>query len=295
MSHISKKYDLHCHSTASDGELSPDELMRLAASKGIQAIALTDHDVTDGLQEAAATAAELGMEFISGVEISASWNSKHLVHIVGLNFDVTNQALQQGLSGIRDQRNARAIEMAQRLESKAKIENVMEGVQRYANGKILSRTHFAQFLYKEGHVKSLQNAFDRYLGDGKPAYVKSEWSPLEDAVNWITGAGGVAVIAHPARYKLSATKLRALIEDFKAYGGLGVEVVSGSQNKNDSLNIADYAKRFDLHASMGSDYHGPSQSWLKMGAIPPLPSDCVPIWEAWDDVRAIEGVVEGNK
>lgn len=289
MSHISKKYDLHCHSTASDGELRPAELMQLAADKGIEAIALTDHDVTDGLKEAAEAAAGLGLEFISGVEISVTWRAKHLIHIVGLNFDINNAALQQGLSGLRQQRDARAEEMAKRLEKKAKIDNVLEGVRQYANGKILSRTHFGHFLYNEGHVKTLQDAFDRYLGEGKPAYVKSEWSPLEEAVDWITEAGGVAVIAHPARYKLSATKLRGLIEDFKACGGLGIEVVSGSQNRNDSRNIAEYCKRYDMHASIGSDYHGPSQSWLKMGAIPPLPSGCTPIWEAWNEIKAVNG------
>jgi len=289
MSYLSKKYDLHCHSTASDGELSPDELMRHAAANGVQAIALTDHDVTDGLKPAALAAAELGLELISGVEISASWG-KHLIHIVGLNFDIDNVALQQGLAGLREQRGVRAEKMAQRLQKKAGIENALEGAQRYSKGRILSRTHFAQFLCREGHVKSLQSAFDRYLGDGKPAYIKSEWRPLEDAVGWITGAGGVAVIAHPARYKLSATKLRALIEDFKAAGGTGIEVVSGSQNKNDSRNIAEYARRYELMASVGSDYHGPSQSWLKMEAIPPLPADCVPIWQSWGEVKAVEGM-----
>ncbi len=284
----SKKYDLHCHSTASDGELSPEELMQYAAAKGVQAIALTDHDVTDGLKPAAQAAAKLGLELISGVEISVSWG-KHLIHVVGLNFDMDNAVLQQGLAGLRQQRDLRAEKMAQRLQKRAGIENVLEGVRRYSKGQILSRTHFAQFLYREGHVKSLQNAFDRYLGDGKPVYIKSEWRPLEDAVGWITGAGGVAVIAHPARYKLSATKLRALVEDFKAAGGIGIEVVSGSQNKNDSRNIAEYAKRYELMASVGSDYHGPSQSWLKMEAIPTLPADCVPIWQSWDAVKVIKG------
>ncbi len=287
MSNLEKKYDLHCHSTASDGELSPEELIRHAASKGVEAIALTDHDVTDGLKEAAATAAELGLEFISGVEISVTWRGKHLIHVVGLNFDSENEVLQQGLAGLRQQRVVRAEKMAERLHKKAGIENALEGAKRYSGGQIMSRTHFAQFLFNDGHVKSLQDAFDRYLGDGKSAYVKSEWAPLEEAIGWIRAAGGVAVIAHPARYKLSATKLRELIADFKAAGGVGLEVVSGSQDKNACRNIAEYAERYEMLASIGSDYHGPSQSWLKMGSIPYLPNNCTPIWSAWGEIKPV--------
>jgi hypothetical protein len=177
-------------------------------------------------------------------------------------------------------RQGRGEEMALRL-AKAGVENALEGAQAYSNGKILSRTHFAQFLYKSGRVKSLQGAFDRFLGTGKPAYVSCEWCTLEEAVGWITAAGGVAVIAHPARYKLSATKLRALIEAFKAAGGQGFEVVSGSQGLHENSNMADYARRYGLLASVGSDYHGPSQAWLGMGRIGPLPRSCIPVWQSW--------------
>lgn len=274
-----RKYDLHCHSTASDGELSPAELVQHAARQGVEVMALTDHDVTDGLAEAGAEAARHGIEFITGVEISVTWQ-KHLIHIVGLNFDPANEALQQGLASLRQTRQARGEEMAQRL-AKAGIEGALEGAQAYSNGQILSRTHFAQFLYNTGHVKSLQGAFDHYLGTGKSAYVASQWCSLEEAVGWIKGAGGVAVIAHPARYKLSATKLRALIEDFKSSGGLGFEVYSGSQALTENHNMADYARRHGLMASIGSDYHGPSQTWLGMGRLGPLPKDLTPIWHSW--------------
>lgn len=274
-----KKYDLHCHSTASDGELSPTDLVRHAVRQGVEVMALTDHDVTDGLAEAAAEAERLGIGFITGVEISVTWQ-KHLLHIVGLNFDPANEALQQGLAGLRQMRQGRSEEMARRL-AKAGIENALEGAQAYANGKILSRTHFAKFLYQSGRVKSLQGAFDRYLGTGKPAYVACEWCSLEEALGWINGAGGVAVIAHPARYKLSATKLRALIGEFKTLGGQGFEVVSGSQGINENHNMADYARRHGLLASVGSDYHGPSQKWLGMGRTEPLPRDLTPIWQSW--------------
>jgi len=276
-----RQYDLHCHSTASDGELSPTALVEHAVDKGVELLALTDHDVTDGLAEAAATAQRLGLEFVTGVEISVSWN-KTLLHIVGLNFDIDNQSLQRGLAGLRSQRDARAKEMARRLE-KLGFDDVLAGAGRYAGGRILSRTHFARHLYESGHVKTLQEAFDRYLGTGKPAYVKTEWIELGEAVEWITSAGGQAVIAHPGRYKLSATKLRRLIEEFKAAGGEGLEVISGSQDINMTRKLADYARRYELYASLGSDYHGPSQTWRNMGRLPPLPDGCKPIWQLWGD------------
>ncbi len=274
-----RNYDLHCHSTCSDGELSPTELVQHAARQGVQVMALTDHDVTDGLVEAAAEAEKLGIEFVSGVEISVTWQ-KHLIHIVGLNFDPANESLQQGLAGLRQMRQGRGEAMAERL-AKAGIEDSLSGAQAYANGQILSRTHFAKFLVETGRVKSFQAAFDSYLGTGKPAYVACDWCTLEEALGWIVGAGGVAVIAHPARYKLSAGKLRALIEDFKALGGQGFEVISGSQGVQENHNMADYARRHDLQASVGSDYHGPSQTWLGMGRIGALPKGLVPVWQGW--------------
>lgn len=276
-----KKYDLHSHSTASDGELSPAELVRYAHESGVEALALTDHDATHGYAEAAAEAQSLGMEFFSGVEISVSWG-KHLLHIVGLNFDVENAALQAGLADLRQQRTGRAEEIARRL-SKLGIEGSLEGAQALVHGQILSRTHFARFLLETGQVKTMQDAFDRYLGDGKKAYVSSEWTPLAQAVEWINAAGGHAVVAHPARYKLSATKLRLLFDEFKQLGGAGLEVISGRQDINVTRNMADYAKKYELRASIGSDYHGPSQAWSRMGQTPPLPDGCESIWGLWQD------------
>jgi len=276
-----KKYDLHCHSIASDGELTPTELVRYAHSCGIEVLALTDHDVTNGCTEAAGEARRLGLEFISGVEISVTWG-KHLLHIVGLNFDVENAAMQAGLADLRQQRIGRSEEMANRL-AKLGIEGALEGAKTYVNGQILSRTHFARFLLDNGHVKTMQAAFDRYLGDGKKAYVSSEWTSLAAAVEWITAAGGHAVIAHPARYRLSATKLRLLFDEFKQLGGAGLEVISGRQDINVTKNMTDYARKYELRASIGSDYHGPSQAWSNMGQMPPLPEACQPIWGLWQD------------
>ncbi len=274
-----KQYDLHCHSTASDGELSPVALVQHAVKCGVDVLALTDHDVTDGLADAAEEAQRHALEFYSGVEISVSWN-KHLIHIVGLNFDVENKQLQSGLAGLREQRDGRAEEMARRLDNIG-IEGSLEGAASFANGQILSRTHFARFLLQNGHVKTMQECFDRYLGAGKRAYVEVEWISLAQAVEWITSAGGQAVIAHPGRYKLSATKLRRLIEDFKQAGGLGLEVISGNQDINMTRNMVEYVRRYELFASIGSDYHGPSQVWRKMGRMPVLPESCEPIWSLW--------------
>lgn len=274
--------DLHCHSTASDGELSPTALVEYARGQGVEVLALTDHDVTDGVAEAAAAAEQHGLAFISGVEISVSWE-KQLIHIVGLDFDVDDPTLQQGLAGLRAQRQGRAEEMGRRLDRKLGCEGSLAAAQTYADGQILSRTHFARYLLDSGRVKTLQEAFDRYLGAGKPCYVKTEWTDLAQAVNWITAAGGEAVIAHPSRYKLSATKLRRLIEDFKAAGGRGLEVISGNQDSNTTRNLAEYAQRHGLHASLGSDYHGPSQGWRQMGRLAPLPRGCEPIWRLWQE------------
>lgn len=277
---MSLNYDLHCHSTVSDGELSPTELMNYASKRGVQALALTDHDTTGGLAEAETAAADLGLALINGVEISVTWN-KRLIHIVGLDFDRDDSTLLAGLAQLRQQREGRGEAIGCRL-AKLGMPDALSGARGLANGQILSRTHFARFLVGAGYVKSAQEAFNRYLGEGKPAYVASRWVGLEEAVNWIVGAGGYAVIAHPARYKLTATKLRALIDEFKACGGVGIEVVSGSQDKNQIHNMADYAVRYGLLASLGSDYHGPAQPWLAMGRLPPLPKRCTPIWTAWD-------------
>lgn len=273
------RYDLHNHSTASDGELAPAALVAHAVASGVEVLALTDHDITLGLDEARREAEAAGIGFITGVEISVNWH-KYLVHIVGLRFDPAHPELQRGLSGLREMRIERAEEMGRRLE-KLGCTGALAGAQAYTHGGVLSRTHFARFLLDQGYVKTLQGAFDRYLGQGKPAYVGSEWATLEQAVSWISLAGGQAVIAHPGRYNMTATKLRTLIEEFKACGGVGIEVVSGSQDSVHTRNMAQLARRHELYASRGTDYHGPSQTWLNMAALPLLPEGCVPIWDMW--------------
>jgi predicted metal-dependent phosphoesterase TrpH len=286
MSVMPRTYDLHCHSTASDGTLAPGELLARAHRNGVNVLALTDHDTTAGLAEAGRAARRLGVELVSGVEISVTWRAC-TIHMVGLQFDPDAQALQQGLAQLREFRHWRAAEIARRLE-KAGIPGAAEGARALARGELVSRTHFAQFLVARGHAARPRDVFKRYLVQGKPGYVPGNWAELEQAVGWIRDAGGVAVIAHPARYRLTATKLRELLGEFVECGGNGLEVVTGSHTPDQCRTMAGVARRHGLSASAGSDYHGPEDPWLELGALPPFPADCLPIWEseAWQECAA---------
>ncbi len=273
------RHDLHSHSTASDGTLSPSALVERAHDNGVDVLALTDHDVTAGLAEAHVAADGLGLNLISGIEISVSWGSQ-TVHILGLNIDPENETLQSGLDNMRKFRDWRAEEIGRGLEQHG-IADAYIGAKQYAAGSIISRTHFARFLIERGHAQNMQQVFKRFLVRGKPGFVEGEWASLEEALGWIRAAGGEAVIAHPARYKLSATHLRHLLTEFKEYGGMAIEVVSGSHSRDEYRTMATYAKQFSLLASAGSDYHGPENLWMELGKLPELPSGCVPIWEHW--------------
>lgn len=272
-------YDLHSHSTASDGTLSPTELVQRAHAQGVDVLALTDHDVTAGLSEAAEAARKLGLQLVPGVEISITWNGVTF-HIVGLNIDPEHVGLQAGLADLRATRTSRGAEIARRL-AKHGIEGALQGAQAFASGQILSRTHFARFLVEQGHAKDIRQVFKKFLVHNKPGHVPGEWTSLEDAVNWIRDSGGQAVIAHPARYRISASRMRTFIGEFKECGGEGLEVVCGSHSAGDVQGMAQHAKRFDLLASCGSDYHGPEQPWLELGKLAPLPEECTPVWADW--------------
>lgn len=272
-------YDLHSHSTASDGTLEPIELLERAAAQGVDVLALTDHDTTAGLAEAGRAAQQCGIGLIKGVEISVTWE-KQTIHILGLNIDDTQAELQAGLQRLRDFRHTRAMEIAHGLE-KAGIIDAYEGAQKYAHGQLISRTHFARYLVECGKAINVSSVFKKYLVKNKPGHVGGEWASLEEALAWIRAAKGHAVIAHPARYKMSATKLRRLIETFKALGGVGLEVVSGSHSRNDKHNMAQYAQRYAMYASCGSDYHGPENPWIELGRLESLPATCEPIWTLW--------------
>ena len=271
--------DLHCHSTVSDGMLSPTEVVRLARQNGCTLLALTDHDHTGGLAEARTEADTLGLPFVNGVEISVTWRGR-TIHIVGLDFDEHNETLQNLLAEVRKGRLKRLEAIAAKLEKKG-ITGAYEGALALAaNKEMASRTHIAEFLIREGHVKNKQQAFTKYLGDGKSCSVRHEWATLEDCVAAITGAGGMAIIAHPMRYELSATAKRNLFQEFKNLGGAGIEVHSGNCCKNDRLNYALLADLFDFLASAGSDFHRPNDfSGGILGACPDLPEQCRPVWK----------------
>jgi hypothetical protein len=279
-------YDLHCHSNVSDGLLAPAELMVRAAGRGVKYIALTDHDDIGGLAEAAKVAAEHDMGFINGVEISVTWRS-HTLHIVGLNIDPANTALRAGLHSVREGRGNRAKLMSESL-ARSGIGGALEGAYKFAvNKEIIGRTHFARFLVETGHAKDVRSVFKNFLVKGKPGFVAHQWANLPDAINWIVGSGGIAVLAHPGRYTsgkkpMGRKTLRELLAEFVEQGGRGIEVVTGSHTPEQYAEFAHYATEFGLLASCGSDFHGPGESYRDLGRLPDLPLECRPIWQAWD-------------
>jgi len=270
------KYDLHSHSTASDGTFSPSELVRHAIEQNVSHLALTDHDNTNGLDEALGLATELDLELIPGIEISVTW-SKQTVHILGLCIDPGNSEMQSGLLNLMDYRDWRATEIALRLE-KAGIPGAYDGANKYRSGRIFSRTHFARFLVDSGYAKSIRDVFKHYLIPNKPGHVPGKWATLEDCLSWIKLAGGIAVIAHPARYGFTATRLRKLMAEFKELGGTAIEVVSGSHSNDDIRYMSELANQFEFYSSCGSDFHSTDNQFINLGKMPPLPEKCVPIW-----------------
>ena len=271
-------YDLHSHSTASDGTLTPTELVQRAHEKGVDVLAMTDHDTTDGTAEAKLAANEVGLNFVSGIELSVTSNHQ-TVHIVGLGINPDDEVLNKGLMDLRDFRGRRGEEIAKKLE-KAKFENPLEGAKKFAGGEILSRTHFARYIVEQGRAKDMRQVFKRFLVKGKPGYVAGKWASLEDALAWIQGAGGIAVIAHPARYKISATRLRQLITEFKELGGLGFEAISGSHSPDEEVRMAQLANQFELFISKGSDFHSPENIYRELGAMQDIPVGSKPIWHS---------------
>ena len=270
--------DLHCHSTVSDGTLSPEALAIRARANGVELWALTDHDEIGGQARAAAAAHDQGLKYLSGTEISVTFIGK-TVHIVGLGFDPDDPAIRQGLSSTRGGRRLRAMEMSDGLE-KAGIHGAFDGALKYAgNPEMIARTHFARFLVETGVCRETNEVFRKYLTEGKPGFVEHRWATLRDAVTWITQAGGVAVIAHPARYKFSPTQEYALFSEFKAHGGQGVEVVTGSHSPAEYLTYAETAREFGLAASRGSDFHSPDESHTDLGTLPLLPAGLTPVWD----------------
>ena len=275
-------YDLHSHTNCSDGVLTPRELVRRAVARGVNILAITDHDVTTAISPALEEAARSGLCLVPGVEISVTWG-KYLIHIVGLNIDPQCGVLQEGLHGIRQTRVGRAEQMARKLAGLG-FPDALSGAGSLAQGDVISRSHFARYLVQLGAVRDFQTAFRRYLSQGKPAYVSCQWAPLDEAVGWIRQAGGQAVIAHPARYRLGRQRLQILAEEFKAAGGEALEVVSSAHSAAENRQMAELACQTGLLASTGSDFHTPDAHWAELGSMPALPRQCRPVWDNWPAV-----------
>lgn len=276
-----RNFDLHSHSNVSDGTLTPTALAERAKANRVDVWAMTDHDEVGGVAEARVAAQALDLPYVPGVEISITWSGQ-TVHIVGLQIDETNPVLLEGLASIRGGREYRAREMAARLEAIG-IPGAFEGALKFVgNPDLISRTHFARYLLESGVCTDLQQAFSDYLGDGKPGYVPHRWATLQDSVEWIRAAGGIAVIAHPGRYNFSDTAFGALFGEFKDLGGTAIEVTTGSHTPDQYDEYAKVAKSYGFLASRGSDFHGPGESRVDIGALPPLPSGVRPVWHDWD-------------
>ncbi|MDI1303102.1 MAG: PHP domain-containing protein [bacterium] len=283
--------DLHTHSFCSDGALSPTDLVLRASASGVKVLALTDHDSVAGVPEASAVAASQGMRLLPGLELSTLWNGGS-VHIVGLGVDIAHQALVDGLALQAVARGERAKAIAMKLEEKSRLSGAYEAVLALAGNEPdrISRTHFAQWLVAEDKVGSMQAAFDKYLGSGKPADVPMPWVALPEAIALIRNAGGTAVLAHPGRYPLSRTKMRALITAFAAEGGEAMEVATATEKPDMVRYLGQLSVQYGLEASQGSDFHGPHIPWIQLGRFPVLPAECRPVWRRWVSLEEEEAV-----
>jgi len=275
------RYDLHCHSTYSDGLLSPTAVVQRAASRGVDVLALTDHDEVAGIPEAHEAAVAAGITLVPAAEISVSWGEDTTIHIVALKIDPDDAPLFEGLRRIRSGRDDRARRIAAALE-KAGISGAFEGALRYVTSEhLIARPHFARFLVEQGHASDVKDVFKRYLVPGKPGYVPHAWAELGEALDWITRAGGTAVLAHPGRYRVTPGELRRMIGEFRAAGGRAIEVLSPAHTAAQVAEFSGIARVFGLLGSVGSDYHGPGESVLDLGDLPPLPAGITPVWEQW--------------
>jgi predicted metal-dependent phosphoesterase TrpH len=274
------RYDLHCHSTHSDGLLRPSAVVARAAARGVDVLALTDHDEVTGLDEAKAAAIEAGIALVCGAELSVSWDD-HTLHVVALGIDPANAGLTDGLGVIRVGRMTRARRIGEALAA-AGIKGAYEGAMKYVTSeRLVSRTHFARYLVEAGHARETKDVFKRYLTRGNPGYVPHPWASLSEAVSWIHAAGGHAVIAHPGRYKMDGSGMRRLLAEFRDLGGDAIEVLSSSHTSAQYTEFASYARAFELRASCGSDWHGPGESWMDFGELPEMPIGVVPVWKGW--------------
>lgn len=269
--------DLHCHSTASDGELPPGALYHMAVAAGIELFALTDHDTVDGVAQLMAQAPAASCRLVSGVEISTVWH-KRGVHVVGLDMDIRCAALTEALAGQRDVRYQRARHIGERLAQQG-ISGACEGALALSGDAAPCRPHFAAWLVEQGISKDTRQAFSRYLGNKKLPELNRGWPGPAEAVQWIVAAGGVAVLAHPEDYRLSRGKLRALLREFIAAGGSAVELAAPTRPDAGAQLVESLARELGLAVSVGSDYHNAGQGWRRLGRTRPIPADLTPVWE----------------
>jgi len=269
------KFDLHSHTTLSDGALTPQELISRAVEKSVDVLAITDHDTLDAYRDMPQTNGDITV--VPGIELSTQWESTG-IHVVGLNIDPGSDALTAGVEYQSEARLQRAIMIGEKLKGKG-IEDAFDGANKLSLGSYIGRPHFAQHLVNIGRAKSMQAAFRKYMGDGKVGDVKQHWAELPRVIQWIRDANGIAVLAHPLKYKLTRTKLKRLIVDFIKAGGQGIEVVSGQQQAQQTTDVAQLCEQYKLLASCGSDFHMPGKSWSELGVFPILPSNVTPVWE----------------
>jgi len=270
--------DFHCHTTASDGSLSPKELLELAAEREIDMLSITDHDTLEAYQDI--SSANNSIEIIPGIELSSQWNRRG-VHIVGLNVSLSSEPILEGVKRQSNARRERAQKIAEKLQ-RFGFDDCLAGAQSFASGPDqIGRPHFARYLVKIGAVSNIQQAFKRYLGAGKAGDIKDQWADPETVIGWIRDSGGVAVLAHPTKYKLTRSKLVELLADFKTAGGEAMEVISGSQVPSVTRDMARLCQDMNLDASCGSDFHAPNQEWAALGRVAPLPENCTAVWQRW--------------
>lgn len=271
------RFDLHCHTTASDGVLSPAELVRRAAEKEVEVLAITDHDTLAGLDEARSTIAaeQLPLRLVSGVEISTGWEH-HEIHIVALGVDEKNPQLTDFLTGQQARREERAQEIGRRLE-KCLIPGTYEEAKQLAGDAAVTRAHFARVLVARGVADNMQKVFKKYLSRGNKGYAPAQWPEMGDAITAIHAAGGLAVLAHPSRYDLTAKWIKRLLVAFKAVGGDAMEVSLPQQSPQERANLGQWANEYGLAISVGSDFHFPS-NWTELGRHLWLPKEGTPLW-----------------
>lgn len=272
--------DLHCHSTASDGSLSPTDLVKRAALNGVRLLSLTDHDTVLGQREARDAGEEVGVALVPGIELSCVWGN-FTIHVLAYNYDLDSGCMQEIEAKQLKSRQERAGLIADKLAKKGFVD-LLELACELSGAGIPGRPHFAQAMIDKGYVADHGEAFKKYLGAGKIGDVRSLWPELSEIVSSIVGAGASAVVAHPRKYNMTLTKLRTMLSEFKDAGGDGLEVVTSGQKQGEIGMLSDLCQRMELKGSIGSDFHSPKYRWAEVGRIPALPKSVVPVWQDWE-------------